>query len=61
MMEELRKLQEQLHSQACQSLDLHRQIVKVRGCMWSCQHRPSQWVEPYRPFSLETRGLLSLC
>lgn len=28
--EEFRRLQEQLHSQARQSLDLHKQIVKVR-------------------------------
>lgn len=28
--EEIRKLQDQLHSQARQSLDLHKQIVKVR-------------------------------
>lgn len=31
MMAELRKVQDQLHSQARQFLDLHKEIVKVRA------------------------------
>lgn len=41
--EELRKLQERLHSQARQSLDLHKEIVKVRTdpCRAVHSSRPS--------------------
>lgn len=44
--EELRRLQDQLHSQARQSLDLHKQIVKVR--LDPRPQQPSQRTNPHR-------------
>lgn len=52
--EELRRLQDQLHSQALQSLDLHKQIVKVR--LDPRPQQPSQRTNPHRlnsPVSLQ--------
>lgn len=64
--EEIRKLQDQLHSQARQALDLHKQIVKVRTVhvVLSTPAVPAGEPSPAefsRGFSLETRGLLSGC
>lgn len=50
--EELRKLQDQLQSRTQQFLDLHKQIAKVRTCLWP--RRPSRWATGRRlnsPFS----------
>lgn len=63
--EEFRNMQEQLHSQARQSLDLHKQIVKVRpdpgGAVSSQRASPCRLISPVPSFpSRNLRRLVRL-